>query len=126
MILDLSDYDIIYEIDQDKNTLSYDEAERFSPHLIKEKWVVVLAVERPEASNDSLSNSYFQSVTITCIKLHSDKDIRILSLTLAILCVVGYNKSCCMTHINQVCDDDRTGYEIEPMKIWGDVFLPMC
>ena len=37
MIIDLSDCDITYEMDQDTDTLPEDKKERMNPHLTKEK-----------------------------------------------------------------------------------------
>ena len=81
MIIDLSDYNVSYVIYHDQDTLPDNVTERNIPYLTKEKWLVVLAVEIPEANMESLSNSYFQSEDMTRIKLYSDKDICIIPLT---------------------------------------------
>ena len=75
MIIGLSDCDIIYEMDQDSDTLPDNTRDRIITHLIKDKWIVVLSLESSEANADSSSNSYFQPVIIKRIKLYSDKDI---------------------------------------------------
>ena len=82
MIIDLRDCDITYRMDQDPRTLPDDGRETIIPHLTKDKWAAVLAADSPEPNHDSSSNSYFQLVIITRIKLHSDKDLWILPLTL--------------------------------------------
>ena len=46
---DLWDYDIIHNMDQDPHTLPNDADQQIIPHLIKDKWVMVLTAESPQA-----------------------------------------------------------------------------
>ena len=81
---------------------------------------VVLTSESPEANIYSISNSYFQLVIITRIKLHPDKNIWMVSCTLLVyLYFVSYNKNYRSTRNIQLCTDDSTDFIIVPIKIWG-------
>ena len=38
-------------------------------------------------------------------------------------CFVVYSKIYCQSQNNDIIDDDRTAYIVEPMAKWGDLFL---
>ena len=73
-----------------------------------------------------MSNSYFDTKILTRIRLHNDKDTCMVSLIKLVgLCFVVYNKDYDNTTNYNIHTDDRTSYIAEPMKQWGDSFLPM-
>ena len=125
MIIDLSECDIVHTMDQDPDTIPLDAADRIIHHLTNEKWVILLASESPEVQSDQFPNTYFDSPILKRIKLHNDNDLWIVPLnTIVSPCFVVYNKNYgdpVNIHGNE---RDRTAYIIEPMKKWGDAFLP--
>jgi len=73
MIIDLSDCDITYEMDQDPDTIPDDANERVITHLTNEKWAIVLAAESPAAGAHHLTDYHFDSCITKRVKLHSEK-----------------------------------------------------
>ena len=125
MIIDLSNCDITYEMDQDPDTIPDDANERVIAHLTNEKWAIVLAAESPAAGAHHLTDYHFDSCITTRVRLHSDNDIWMVPLTALVgPCFVVYNKNYCVSQDNEVIVDDRTAYVVEPMKKWGELFLP--
>jgi len=124
MIIDLTECDITYDMDQDPDTIPDDANERVITHLTNEKWVIVLAAESPHADAHHITDSHFDSVITKRLKLHSDNDIWMVPLTTLVgPCFVVYNKNYCQSQNNDIIDDDRTAYIVEPMAKWGDLFL---
>ena len=124
MIIDLSNCDITYEMDQDPDTIPDDANERVIAHLTNEKWAIVLAAESPAAGAHHLTDYHFDSCITTRVRLHSDNDIWMVPLTALVgPCFVVYNKNYCVSQDNDVIVDDRTAYVVEPMRKWGDLFL---
>ena len=54
MIIDLSDCDTIHIMDQDPDSIPDDAEQQIIPHFKKEKWVIVLAAESPQAEQHQL------------------------------------------------------------------------
>ena len=123
MIIDLSDCDITYEMDQDPDTIPDDANERVVTHLTNEKWEIVLAAESPVVDAHLYTDDHFDSCITKRVKLHSDNDIWMVPLTALVgPCFVVYNKNYCVSQDNDVIVDDRTEYVVEPMRKWGDLF----
>ena len=74
-IVDLSECVIFYGTDIESDTTSSHRI--FTPisHSNKEKWVVILDTEAPNANNDELVDSNFGSTTTIYTKLHVGKYI---------------------------------------------------
>lgn len=72
-----------------------------------------------------MTDSPFDLVIIKRDKLHSHNDIRKIPLTTLVgPCFVVYHKHYCQSQDIEVIADDRTVYVIEPIQLWGDLFLP--
>ena len=94
MIVNLSDCDISYEMDQDPYIILDDTRERIILLLTEETWVIFLSVKIPEANNSILTHSHFQSEVLTPIKLYSDKEIRVPPLaSLSCPCFIIYDRN---------------------------------
>ena len=81
MIIDLSDCNIIYDIDQDTETLSLHSDQRRITNLTKENWFIALVGENSETVDDDLTYSYFDSKIHTCIKIHTSTTICMVPLS---------------------------------------------
>ena len=93
MIIDLTDAKTSYECEL--NTDGEHSSRTVQPirHLIKEKWLIAFAAEGHESSNEDLNDNHFDSTIHTRIKIHSDNDMWMISLTsLVEQCFVIYNK----------------------------------
>ena len=78
-----------------------------------------MATDAPEAIGDEASDSHFQSVITTRVKIHDDKDMWVVPLSTVVgLCFVVYSKD-----YNGNLKDDRTGYVARPMSQWAGEFL---
>ena len=98
MIIDLRHCKIIHEMDQDLDIIPDNASDIVIPHLTREIWVVILVVEGSKAKRDELANTHFQSKLLKRVKLHSEDDTFIVSLTyLSGPCFVVYNKDYCTT-----------------------------
>ena len=125
-IIDLSECDIIHNMDQDPDTIPDDTDQQVIPHLTKEKLVIVLAAESPQAEQHELTDAHFDSKILTRIRLHDDKDTWTVPLsTLTGPCFAVYNKNYTKTTNDNLHMDDRASYIVEPMAKWRDVFLPI-
>lgn len=97
MILNLSDCDITYNMDQDPDTIPDDANERVVTQVTDKNWIIILVAESPhDVHHDAhhLIDSHFDSVITKWVKLHSDNDIWMVPLTtLAGPCIVVYNKN---------------------------------
>ena len=126
MIIDLSECDIIHTMDQDPDTIPNDASDRIIHHLTNEKWVVLLASQSPEVLPDQLTNNHFDSQILKRIKLHNDNDLWIVPLsTIVGPCFVVYNKNYGNPENINGNQGEATAYIIEPMKNWGEAFLPL-
>ena len=125
MILDLTDINIIYDIDCDPDNLTHDPDNVTLKHLTNEKWMVVLAAEiSQENFATSLSDDHFDSRIGTRLKLHSDSDMWLVPVKCLVgPCFVIYNKKYIVDVTREDMIDDRTAYVIEPMKNWASKFL---
>ena len=126
MIIDLSECDIIHTMDQDPDTIPNDESDRIIHYLTNEKWVIVLASQSPEVLTDQLPNNHFDSQILKRIKLHNDNDLWIVPLsTIVGPFFVVYNKNYGNPENINGNQGEATAYIIEPMKNWGEAFLPL-
>ena len=125
MIIDLSNYDIVHDMDQDLDTITDDTPDIIIPPLTKEKWVVILAAETDGVDANLLSDGHFDSNIIKRVKLHTDNDAWIVPLsTLVGPFSVYINKDYNSSGNGNQQIDNRTANILEPMKKWGDMFLP--
>ena len=96
MIVHLSDYTITYDRDQDHDTLILHYDQRIITYLTKDKWFIVLATEDLEATYYYLTDSHFDSINHTFIKLYDDTYIFIVPLgSLMVPSFVIYNTNYC-------------------------------
>ena len=125
MIIDLSDCNITYGMDQYPNTILDDANERVINHLTNEKWVTILAAESPVTSAHHLTDYHFDSDVTIRVKLHTENYIWMVpSTTLVGPCFVVYNKTQCQCHDVDIILDDRNAYVVEPIQKWEELFLP--
>ena len=72
MILDLSACEITYDVDIDHDQLSTLSHVATIPHLTKDKWVVIKAVESPSTLASELTDDHLTSDIITRIRLDKE------------------------------------------------------
>ena len=114
MIIDLSECDIIHNMDQDPDTIPDDAEQLIIPHLTNKKWVIFLAAESPQAEQHQLTDAHFDSKILTRIRLHDDDDTwMVLLSTLVGPCFVVYNKDYTKTTI------DKIHRMIEQLILWN-------
>ena len=124
MIIDLIDAEISYECESNTDGEIFRRIVQPIRHPTKEKWAIFLAAEVHEASNEDLIYNHVDSTTRTLIKLHSDNDIWMIPLTFLVEpCFVIYTKKYCEQGMYNKHTDDRTAYVVNPMSMWGNVFL---
>ena len=93
IIIDLTDAEITYECESDTDGKHSSRKVQPISNLVKEKWVIVLAAEGYEVSNEYLTDNHFDSTMHTRIKLQSDNDMWMIQLTsLVEPCFVIYKK----------------------------------
>ena len=103
MIIDLIDAEILYECESDTDGENSSRAVQPIRHLTKEKWVVVLAAEGHEASNEDLTDKHFDFTTHTRIKLYSNNDMWMIPLIYLVEpCFVIYKK----ITVSKICKID--------------------
>ena len=113
-------------MNQDPYTIPDDVDQKIILHLTEDKWAIVLAAESSQAEQHQLADTYFDYKIFTSIRLHDDKDTWMVELsTLAGPCFVAYNKDYAKTPHDNIHMDERTAYIVEPMKKWGNSFLPI-
>ena len=75
VILDLSECEIVHNMEHNPDTLPDDATDRVVPHLSKEKWVILVAAQSLEINPDELNDAHFDSKIYKRIKLHNDNGI---------------------------------------------------
>ena len=75
MIIDLIHAEISYECESNTDGVHSSRGVQPIRHLTNEKWVIVLAAEGHEVSNDNFTDNQFYSTIRARIELHSDNDI---------------------------------------------------
>ena len=124
MIIYLSDCDVIHNMDQYPDTIPNDADQQIMPHLVKEKWVIVLPAEYPHTEQHPLTNLHVDAKIITCIRLHDDEGTWMVPLIILVgPCCVVYNKDYTNTTNDNMHTDDRTAYIVELIAKWGYLFL---
>ena len=84
-----------------------------------------MAAQSPEANTNELTNAHFDSNILKRIKLHNNDGVWIVPLrTLVGPCFVVYNKDYCDSLNGNTLQFEIIAYIVEPMKKWGDAFLP--
>ena len=124
MTFDLKDTEITYKCES--NTDGEYSSRTVQPiiHLTKKKWIIVLAAEGHESSNEDLTDNHVDSTIHIRINLHSDNDTWMISLTsLVAPCFVIYIQNYCEQDIYNRHADDRTAYVVNPVSISGDKLL---
>ena len=122
MILDLSESEISYEVDID---IDQDQVSTIAhvatlPHLIKDKWVVIKAVESPSIPSSKFTDDHFSCDMITRIKLDEDMIWLVPLLSHVNPCFDIYNKNYCeQKNENDTCEHDSTAYIMKPMNEWS-------
>ena len=113
-------------MDQDPDTIPNDASDRIIHHLTNEKWVILLTSQSPEVLTDQLTNNHFDSQILKRIKLYNDNDLWIVPLsTIVGPFFVVYNKNYGNPENMNGNQGEATAYIIEPMKNWGEAFLPL-
>ena len=80
-------------------------------------WVVILAAKGSEAIRDESTNSHIQFKLLKRVKLHSNNDIFVASLSsLCGPCFVVYIKDYCTTQNTVTSTDNRTAYIVRPQN----------
>ena len=116
----------MHNMDQNPDIIPDDADQQVIPHLTKEKWVIVLVAEYPQAGHHQLTDAHFDYKILIYVRTHGDKDTWMVPLsTLVGTCFVVYNKGYTKTTNDNMHIDDRTAYIMEPMAKWGDSFLPI-
>ena len=125
LIIDLSDCDIIYDKDQDPDTLQQDDCNLNVEHLTKEKWIVVSAAESPEICPTMITENNLKSKIVKRIQLHDNNEIYMVPFTSLVgPCFVVNNNIYCDTKDNGTNNiAKQTAYVVEPMTKWGDMFM---
>ena len=127
MILDLSNTEIVYDVDIDKDKISEcNNHMTTTPHLTNEKWVVVEAAQGPSMQTSDISTHHISSSIITRIRFEEEEKIWIVPLTALVKpCYVVANINYCEMNGNgESTIGDNTAYIVKPMDKWANVFLP--
>ena len=95
------------------------------PHLTKEKWVVIAAAESPSITSSNLKDSHIDLSIIKRINIDTEKEIWLVPLSsLTGPCFVVLNRNYCdRVSDKDICATDNTAYIVQPMDIWGELFL---
>ena len=124
MILDLSECEINYEVDIDKDKVSEVDHLPTLTHLTKDKWVVIKAATSPSVLSSDLTDDHFSCDVITRIKLDGDRIWLVPLSSLVKPCFVVHNKNYCdQTNENDTCEHDSTAYIMKPIHEWSNSFL---
>ena len=117
MILDLTQCDISTEVDVDQDQIDIVSHVAQIPHLTKEKWAVIKAVESPSVLSSNLSDDHFINPIITRIKLDEDRIWLVPLSSLVEPCFVAYNYNYCdRQNENDKCEHDSTVIVIKSMS----------
>lgn len=96
------------------------------PHLTKEKEVIFLVAQSREVNANEFNGALFHSKTLKRIRLHNNNAVYILPLsTLVGPWFVVYNTDYHDKNTDNVIQVEITTYIVEPMKKWGNTFLPI-
>ena len=68
-------------MDQESDTILDDTNQQIIPHLTKEKQVIVLAAEFPQAEQHQFTDSHVDAMILTRIRLYGDNDICMVPLS---------------------------------------------